>query len=63
MWLMIAVMCSGAKAEECIPMIWKQSFATEEQCIKAEPQAMADLPPGVTYAYPRCVEAPGQSSA
>jgi hypothetical protein len=63
MWLLIAVMCSSKTAEDCIPMIWKESYATEEQCLKAELPAMANLPPGVVYAYPRCVGTPGQVSS
>ena len=63
MWLLIAVMCSSKNAEDCIPMIWKESYATEQQCLSNEPQAMANLPPGVVFAYPRCVETPGQVSS
>lgn len=63
MWILIAVVCNTADIKDCIPMIWPQSFITEEKCIEVMPGALLALPEGVTFAFPRCVATPGQEGA
>jgi hypothetical protein len=66
MFVLIATLCSGVEANTCVPMIWaKESYATFEACENAKEEALSALPPGVVYAFSRCVmvpELPGESA-
>ena len=62
MWIIIAVVCTALNVNQCIPMIWPHAYISEEQCVAAQPDALAHIPDGVAYAYPRCVQTPGQDA-